>query len=219
MRLRSLIPMLALAASPLAAAAQQEELLYDPRENTEGFLFGVAGHFVPAITVTGKDAFAGTELKTTWASGGGVTFGYGYKHRWLFFGTVDVAKPESDNATVDGQITFWHFDFGARMHFHLEDHRVVPYASLAIGAKQLHTRSFIDSTGVQRSATLNARMLAPGVGVQFFPYEDFAIDAAVVLGLGSFNRLDVSGVGKAKLKSDGGTTTRLRVGVNWYPSR
>lgn len=218
MRLASLV-LLAALCLPTAAKAQGEELLYDPRENTNGVMLGLAGHFVPAIRVSDTDAFEGASVRTTWATGGGVQVGYGYGRRWLFYAGMDVANPQSNDVTVDGDFTFWHYDFGARLHHHLTDHRIVPYLSLAVGAKQLHTRHFIDSTGVERSATLNARSIAPGVGVLYFPYEDLAFDASLVFGFGSFTRLHVTGVTSRKLDSEGGTSTRLRFGLNWYPSR
>jgi hypothetical protein len=95
----------------------------------------------------------------------------------------------------------------------------VPYAALAFGGKQLYTRTFIDTLGVSRRATINARAIIPGAGLQFFFSENFAFDANLSLSLGSFHKIDVAGGGRQSLQSDGGTTSRMSVGVNWYPER
>jgi hypothetical protein len=53
--------------------------------------------------------------------------------------------------------------------------------------------------------------------MQLFFTEDFALDANVVVSIGSAHRIDIQGVQRSSMKSSGGLTTRLRVGVNWYP--
>lgn len=195
-----------------------EELLYDPRTITSGIMVGLSGGFVPGTTVTGEGQFEGTEVKTTWGSGVGLHAGYGYTPRLLFLASIDRSSHSSDNAQVAGDITVYHYDFGARYHFHRSDVRYVPYVSLAVGGKQFKTRSFIDNTsGGAHRATLNARAIIPGGGMQLFFTEDFALDANVVVSIGSAHRIDIQGVQRSSMKSSGGLTTRLRVGVNWYP--
>lgn len=210
--------MSALAARPVSAQVV-EELLYDPRGITEGLMVGLRLGFVPGTTLTGERQFEGIEVATTWGSGGGVMVGYGITPQLLMFGSVDQSAHDSDNARIVGNITLYHFDFGARFHFHLRDVRYVPYASLAFGGKQLYTRTFIDTLGVSRRATINARAIIPGAGLQFFFSENFAFDANLSLSLGSFHKIDVAGGGRQSLQSDGGTTSRMSVGVNWYPER
>jgi hypothetical protein len=196
--------------------AQGEELLYDPRDITSGLLVGARGTAVPGTSATGKGQSAGTDLATTWGSGGGLIVGYGSSPRLLFFASVDYSTHESDNAQIAGDITLWHFDFGARFHLHLPNVRYVPYVSLAAGGKQLYTREFIDTLGVARPATINARAIVPGAGMQVFLLDNFAIDGQVAVSIGSFGRINMEG-NRRRLRTDGGVTTRVMIGVNWYP--
>ena len=200
-----------------SAQLPDEELLYDPRSITNGFMVGLSGGFVTGTTVTGEGQYEGTEVKTTWGSGVGLHGGYGYTPRLLLLASIDRSSHSSDNAQIAGDITVYHYDFGARYQFHRRNVRYVPYVSLAVGGKQFKTRSFIDTTGVVRRATLNARAIIPGGGMQLFFTDDFALDANVVVSIGSAHRIDIRGVQRSSMKSSGGLTTRLRVGVNWFP--
>jgi hypothetical protein len=215
--LLALIVSAPLFARSARAQAPGEELLYDPRSITSGIMVGLSGGFVPGTTVTGERQFEGTEVKTTWGSGVGLQAGYGYTPRLLFLASIDRSSHSSDNAQIAGDITLYHYDFGARYQFHRRDVRYVPYVSLAVGGKQFKTRSFIDSSGVARRATFNARAIIPGGGMQLFFTENFALDANVVVSIGSVHRIDIQQVQRSSMKSSGGLTTRLRVGVNWYP--
>jgi hypothetical protein len=215
--LLALIVSAPLFARSARAQAPGEELLYDPRSITSGLTVGLSGGFVPGTTITGEGQFEGTEVKTTWGSGVGLHGGYGYTPRLLFIASIDRSSHSSDNAQVAGDITLYHYDFGARYQFHRRDVRYVPYVSLAIGGKQFKARSFIDTSGVARRATFNARAIIPGGGMQLFFTEDFAVDANVVISIGSVHRVDIQQVQRSSMKSSGGLTTRLRVGVSWYP--
>lgn len=197
--------------------AQAEELLYDPRDITEGFVLGIRGSFSAGTSATFEAPFDGVEIATTWGTGGGVLLGYGLTPTLLFYASVDQTRHDSDNARVQSDITLYHIDFGARYHFQFGDPRLVPYASLGVGGKQLYTHGFNDSTGVVRRATINARAFVVGGGFQYFFTEDFAIDGGMALSIGSFNKFDVEGSGRRNVNSDGGLTTRVMIGVNWYP--
>ena len=216
----SLLVALAFASTLAARSAhgQVEELLYDPHGNVEGFMIGLRGGFVPAMTATGERQFEGTEVATTWGSGFGVQMGYGYSPRLLFFASVDETAHESNNAQIFGAITMYHFDFGARFHIRPADPRLVPYVSLAVGGKQVYTRRFIESGGTARRATLNARAIVPGGGMQLFFTEDFALEGNVAVSVGGFRRISIDGSGRQRLYSSGGVTSRVTVGVNWYPN-
>lgn len=205
---------------PLRAldAQVREELLYDPRDNTEGFMIGVRATMVPGVSFSGERQFEGTDVEVNWGSGFGVMVGYGYSPHLFFFGSIDETMHESDNAQIVGDITLYHFDFGARWMFRPEDVRYVPYVSLAVGGKQLYTRRFIDSGGTARRTTINARAVIPGAGMQVFFSENFAVDGSVGVSFGGFRRISIDGSGRQRFYSDGGVTTRVAVGVNWYPS-
>jgi hypothetical protein len=219
MRSSLLIPFVLAASLPARAAyAQAEELLYDPYANIQGFLVGLRGAFVPGTTASGERQFEGTEVETTWGSGFGVQVGYGYSPHLLFFASVDRTAHESDNAQIASGITLYHFDFGARYHFRLTDYRYVPYVSLGFGGKQLFTRQFIDSGGTARRTTINARAIIPGGGMQVFFSENFAVEGNLAVSIGSFRRISIDGVGRQRLYSNGGVTSRITLGVNWYPS-
>lgn len=211
--------MLATFVATRAAPAQvEEELLYDPRENTNGFMVGLRGSFVPGISVSGERQFEGTEVATTWGSGYGVQVGYGFSPRLLFFGSVDHTTHESDNAQISSNITLYHFDFGARYHFRPADYRYVPYVSLAFGGKQLYTREFIEPGGTARRTTINARAIIPGGGMQVFFSENFAVEGNAAVSFGGFRRISIDGAGRHRLYSNGGVTSRVTLGVNWYPN-
>lgn len=212
---------LVLAASSLVRTAHaqlEEELLYDPFENTRGFMLGLRGGFVPAMAASGERQFEGTDVATTWGSGYGVQLGYGYSPHLLFFGSVDQSTHESDNAQISSDITLYHFDFGARWHFRPSDYRIVPYVSLAIGGKQLYTHQFIDPGGTARRTTINARAIVPGGGLQVFFTENFAVEGNAAVSIGGFRRISIDGAGRQRLYSNGGVTSRISLGVNWYPN-
>ena len=197
--------------------AQEDELLFDPNDNTEGFVFGLRGFYIPPVSASGEDQFEDIEIETTWGSGLGVFLGYGYSPSLLFFAIIDQSAHDPDNAQIGGDITLYHFDFGARYHLRVSDPRYVPYASLALGAKQLYTRRFNNpNTGTATRATINALAVVPGAGVQLFFTENFAIDANAAVSIGSFRRISILG-SRQRMESNGAVTTRISVGVNWYP--
>lgn len=207
-------------AAPLRAGAQrpgEEELLYDPRENTVGALVELNAGFLPGVTVTGSGALDFFEVKTTWSSSIGFVVGYGITPSWLIYGGVDRAKPNSDNARVLGSMTLDHFDVGLRYNHHLADVRLVPYADVAFSGKQLYARQLVDTLGVARRTTINGRAVAVGAGVQYFFTENFALDGSAKVSIGSFGRVWIDGSKRQSIDSSGGTTTRFRVGVAWYP--
>ncbi|HSJ63126.1 MAG TPA: hypothetical protein VK922_04370 [Gemmatimonadaceae bacterium] len=206
-----------LASRP--AHGQLEDDLFDPRDNTKGLALGVRGGFVSGLSTTGERNYAGIDLATTWGSGVGLQVGYGYSPRLLFYGSVDHSWVDSDNTQVIGDLTLYHFDFGVRYHLHLRDVRYVPYVSLALGGKQLYTRSFIDTLGVSRPATINGRAIVPGAGMQLFVTEDLAVDGQVAVSIGGFGKIDVDGGGRRMYQSSGGQTVRVLFGASWYPER
>ena len=220
MRSSLLVAFVLSASLPARAldAQVREELLYDPRDNTEGFMLGVRGTVVPGVSLSGERQFEGTDVDANWGSGFGVVVGYGYSPHLLFFGSIDQTMHESDNAQIVSDITLYHFDFGARWLFRPADVRYVPYVSLAVGGKQLYTRRFIDPGGTARRTTINARSVIPGGGMQVFFSENFAFDGSVGVSIGSFRRISIDGSGRQRLYSSGGVTTRVALGVNWYPS-
>lgn len=207
-----------LAARPLLAQRPgEDELLYDPRDNTVGFLLGLRGTFTSATTATGEGQFEGVDVATTWGTGGGILVGYGATRSFLVFASIDHTAHDSDNSRIADDITLYHFDLGVRYHLRLADERYVPYASLGFGGKQLYTHAFIDTLGVAHRATINGRAIVAGAGMQYFVSENFAIDGGLAVSIGSFGKIDVEGSGRRSFSSGGGTTTRVMIGVNWYP--
>lgn len=217
--MRSLLSVLLIAflATARDVRAQLDEELFDPRDNTKGWVFGLRGFYVPPVSASGEGQFDDIEIETTWGSGLGVLIGYGYTQSLLFYGQVDQSVHDPDNAQIAGGITLYHFDFGARYHLRLRDPRFVPYAALAFGGKQLYTKRFIDpETATATRATINALSVVPGGGIQIFLSENFAFDANAAVSIGSFRRISILGT-RQRMESNGAVTARISVGVNWYP--
>ncbi len=193
----------------------------EPGERVEGVMIGLYGGFVPGISVRGKEAYDGLEVETAWANSLGIQLGYGLTSRWLVYLNVDRSDHNTNNDFVArGLTSLHHVDIGVRHHFHLENERLIPYANLGVGMRQLYAKHARDTLNADRTVriVLTARALSPGGGVHYFFSENFAVDGNLQLGIGAFNRVSPRGPRGRDLKTDSDMSFRLRVGIAWFPT-
>jgi hypothetical protein len=226
LRLAAAAVAIAAVLAPARPAAAQvlddEDWLRVPGANTTGIMLALYGGFVPGITIEGKGAFTGYNLETVWASSYGISGGWGFTPNWMVYANIDRSDHEMEEGALEsGTASLHHIELGARYSRHYRDDRLIGYANLAFGVRQLHSSRFLFpdtiATGPTR-ATFTARQIAPGIGAQWFFTDRFALDGNVQLSFGGFNRLSGRGLGANKIKTETSTGTRFRVGVAWYPT-
>jgi hypothetical protein len=221
---------LAGATLPTSLAAQQEEEVdwfSEPGENTRGIMVALYLGMVPGIEVTGRGHDFGTNVETVWGTSYGATIGYGMSSSWMLYLNIDRSDHETNGDFVQSDVTtLHHVEGGVRYNRHYYRDRLVGYASLGVGMRQLYAKEVEDPAATDGTSrlVLTARELAPGVGAQYFFSRKFAVDGNVQLGLGDFHRLSgdydlqTGQKRRRKFNSDASTSLRVRVGVAWYPS-
>jgi len=73
-----------------------------------------------------------------------------------------------------------------------------------------------DEDGDTFDMSLSGKMLSLGGGVQYFVSPKLALDGGLSLALGKFDKQEIDGEDE-DLDVKNSTTTRIRLGVAWYP--
>jgi opacity protein-like surface antigen len=197
-----------LAASPLAAQYRSDEAV---RSRTTGLLVGAA--------LSGS-AFRSNDMTGETERGGGAELRLG----WGFTPSFALVA-DAGGATMDGvgqQYTLAHFDVGARYSFANPRRSVVPYVEAALTGRAMVEADveMIDQNGDATTDDLVFSGLGYtlGGGVQYYIAPGWALGADLRWTAGEFDKVQFGDVSIEGFEVDA-TTTRLSLGLTWYPIR
>ena len=211
MNIRPILSSLALAvlaASPLTAQYQSDEIV---RSRTTGLILGAA---------IGGSAFQSSELSDQTERGGGAELRLG----WGFTPNFAIIA-DAGGATMDGpasQYTLGHFDFGARYSFANARRAFVPYLEAALTGRAMVEQD-VESTDQNGNVTRDDLVFSGfgytvGGGVQYYVAPALALGADLRWTTGEFDTVEYGNVSVEGFEVDA-TTTRLSLGLTWYPIR
>lgn len=195
--LGSLALLLMLAAGAPPAAAQDS--------NTRGFFFQFA--FDSQVVDYDDDAFDGED------TGGGISLraGYGLSRVVTLFGGIGGAGLDGeDNDVVDDEYGWGSAEIGARFNLR-PGRKLVPYADVALRG--------VVATADEPDFEFEGGALGIGGGVSYFISRAFALDAALRVGGGRLDEVDLGPLSADLDDEIDFTEARLSIGLTFYPTR
>jgi len=184
--------------APICAASAQEGA---KKSTSSGFFVGLGAE--GASIMTNDDA------KTTDSGGGaGIVLGYGFSTRWSLYGQLSGATINAGES--DDTYSLGHVDVGARVHFRAGRNVVVPFLQFGLSARGVSQ----DVNGVTVRGSGGALSFGAGLNAHFTP--KVAFSSAVTWSVGNFDRFQVGNLVTGNF-SVTATTTRLHVGLLWFP--
>jgi len=177
--------------------------------------FVLNGHSTAALGTSVGDAFG--SIDTHSGLGAGVEVGYRVTPRLLAYAGLDIAKQGVNEIGLDGDFGLTHLEAGARLSFPIPRSKAQPYLGAWVGRRRLSTTVENFDTGETSRLSLSGLAIGGTAGMQIFVSPRLALDGGVSLGFGKMGNVKVDGVREDWGTPDNTTTTRLRVGANWYP--
>ena len=187
---------LVLSATPLAGQSPAAS-------STRGFFLG-AHLNASSVTVDDPDF----EVDEEGGGGAGLLLGYGFTPRLALFLEGTAAEIESD-------VGLGHFDIGLRYAFTSPTRRWVPSLEVALTGRAI-VQEDAEVEGQTADVSLTGAGFTLGAGLQYYMTPKWAIGAAAKWTGGEFSDFTVDNVTIGDLDIDA-TSTRLNVGVTWYP--
>lgn len=208
--MRTFLPLLLLAATPLAAQpfapSNTEGLFLQIALDAQSVEYGVGG------SSSGTGETGGSTTESAWRSeGGGLALraGYGVSSLVTLYGGVSGARLEHERGGSEHD--FGAGEVGARFGFN-RGRALRPYLDVALRA--VVARS--DAPDVES----RGGALALGAGVAYFLSPTVALDAALHVGRGRFDEFDLGPISVDIRDEDGDfREARLSVGLTAYPFR
>ena len=172
-------------------------------------------HTTAALGTSVGDDFG--SIDTHSGLGAGVEVGYRITPRLLAYAGVDIAKQGINEIGLEGDFGLTHIEAGARLSFPIPRSNLLPYVGAWVGRRSLSTT--VDDFDAGTSSDLSMSGMAVGAtgGVQVFVSPHLALDGGVSLGMGKMGNVKVDGQREDWGTPNHTTTTRLRLGANWYP--
>lgn len=206
-RAAALAALAVLGASPLAAQYESDVV----RSRTTGLIVGAA--------LSGS-AFRSTEISDQTERGGGAELRLG----WGFTPKFAIVA-DAGGATMDGpasQYTLGHVDFGARYSFANARRAFVPYLEAALTGRAM-VEPDVETTDQNGNVVTDDQVFSGfgytfGGGVQYYIAPALALGADLRWTTGEFDTLQYGDVSVEGFEVDA-TTTRLSLGLTWYPMR
>lgn len=193
--------------SATALMAQQRPAAAISRSNTQGLILG-AHIGAASLSFEGEDRETG--------GGGGVMVGYGITPMLAVYAGVDLAKVNIDDPEFgESSYALGHVDIGARLSFANPQRALVPYLNAAFTARSASAEVTDGSQSADISITGPAFSI--GGGVQYFFSPRLALDAGLAISTGKFNKVKLDGESADIPDADNSTTSRINVGVRFYP--
>ena len=202
---------IAFAALALGMAATAEAQTPAVSGNTTGFMLNAHVLAAPGITLKGENG--GSQDVSGFGGGVGLQVGYGFTPMFMAFANMDLAKQGSEFNGLDGSFGLTHFEVGLRSNFHMQS-RYIPYATVAFGARAIGAE--VESQGQTADVSISGSAFSVGAGLQRFWSRKLALDLGVQLGFGKFDTQKIDD-NETDLEVKNTMTTRLKLGVNWYP--
>ena len=152
------------------------------------------------------------------AGGGGILVGYGFNPSLELFLQLDGAEFDVDDTDVDGDWRLGHADLGLRFHFADSLRSWVPYLQ---GGLTLRVASVDDAEVNQQTVTgrvgIFGGALMLGGGIMFFFNETLAADIQLAWTGGEFRKARIGDVTVDLDEDYRARTSRLDLGVSWWP--
>lgn len=145
--------------------------------------------------------------------GVGLKFGYAFNQLFTIYVGIDGAKMDREVAPelqseYGSSTAVGHFDLGSQLNFRA-GHALVPYLDASL-------------SGVAESLTFERRRhrysgfgVTIGGGVKYFLSRKFAVDGGISIALARFRQ--VQSVEQTRASNAGVATSRLNLGITWYP--
>ena len=175
----------------------------------------INGHSTAALGTSVGDAFGSIDTRS--GLGGGVEVGYRVTPRLLAYAGLDIAKQGVNEVGLDGDFGLTHMEAGARLSFPIPRSKIQPYLGAWVGRRRLSTTVENFDTGETSRLSLSGLAVGGTAGMQIFVSPRLALDGGVSLGFGKMGNVKVDGVREDWGTPDNTTTTRLRMGANFYP--
>jgi hypothetical protein len=175
----------------------------------------LGGHSMAALGTSVGDAF--NSIDTRGGLGAGVEVGYLITPRLVAYAGVDIAKQPIDEFGLAGDFGLTHLEAGARLSFPVPRSKVLPYVGAWVGRRSLTTTVEDFENGTENDLSLSGIGFGGSAGVQVFVTPFLALDGGVSLGFGKMGNVKVDGQKEDWGTPDNTTTTRLKLGANWYP--
>jgi hypothetical protein len=224
--IRAVALLLCAATAPLGAQAGDTAIF---RGNSNGLFLAGHLHVVPGITVGGPGirrlgGSSDRDVNTSTGGGLGVMVGYASLPVTLYVG-LDAAAQGSDAVDADGaeiRYGLGHLEVGARFHWLRGGSRMAPYLTAAVGIRALAAANVALENPpfepTREDVSASGSFLSGGGGVLYYFGAKTALDVGVVFTGGQFSEAEVDNVSR-RVALDASLSTRVRVGVTWYPVR
>lgn len=173
------------------------------------------GHSTAALGTSVGDAFG--SIDTRGGLGAGLEVGYRITPRLLAYAGLDIAKQAIDEVGLAGDFGLTHLEAGARLTFPVARSRMLPYVGAWVGRRSLSTTVDDFENGTRSDLSLSGLAAGASAGLQVFVSSALALDGGISLGFGKMGHVKVDGQRQDWGTPDNTTTTRIRLGANWYP--
>ena len=173
------------------------------------------GHTAAALGTSVGDDFG--SIDTHSGLGAGVEVGYRITPRLLAYAGVDIAKQGINEIGLEGDFGLTHIEAGARLSFPIPRSNLLPYVGAWVGRRSLSTTVDDFDTGTSSDLSMSGMAVGATGGVQLFLSPHLALDGGVSLGMGKMGNVKVDGHKEDWGTPNNTTTTRLKLGANWYP--
>lgn len=176
--------------------------------NTRGFFLNV--HLNGTSISYDEERFPNRD-NTDSGGGAGLKVGYGISPLVTFYLGLNGSsmQPEGDDSQ---SYTLAHVDLGAQFNFGAGRNRAVPYAELALTARQATV------TAGPIDLEIRGGGITAGGGLKYFLSPMLALDGGLNFTFGTFTEVEV-GAFREDIQDIGAVSARLAVGLSWYPSR
>lgn len=188
----------------LVAAPAAAQSTATPVSSHKGFFLGA---HLNNSSVSSDDLFEDSEN----GGGAGIQLGWGFTPRLSLFGEATVARL-SDS---EGDAGFSHVDIGVRYAW-TGARKWVPSLEAAFTGRGIASDDVELEPGVVGDLRITGAGFTLGGGVQYFFTPKFAVGAQLKWTGGKFDKYEFDGEEVDGLDADA-TSTRVNIGVTWYP--
>lgn len=182
-----------------------------------GVQIGLYGVAAPGVSIKGEDIEG--EFETKFGAGAGLQLGYAFTPRWMVFLGADINKQDSGIEGLDGDFGLVHVELGGRYTLAAAG-KTLPYVLASIGSRAIGAE--VEMEGQKVDMSLSGVSFNIGAGLEHFFSPKMALGADARLGFGKFGKMKIEGDGEDfddDIEVDNSMTSRIRVGLSFYPGR
>jgi len=206
-RLARIVASLVLVVASVTTRAQSQEA--GPQSNTTGLLVGV---------LLNGNSIDSDELDDANTGGGfSAQLGWGFTPMFTILAGVSGARMNDD----PDDFVLVHFDLLGRFNFRSGEHAFVPFLEVGTSARIAGQDDAIVTVGGSPQ-TVDLEMAGGaftfGGGFHYFVAPTVALGANLQISTGDFTTVEIDNVEVEGLELEA-TSTRLNLGLTWYPMR